>query len=627
MGYGGKNRPIIQVDDPQFKQEVNAQLAENASGLSFSKTKNMQTSVYGTSEPIFLDNIGDGHIYGKISSTLYRKQKLSDSWTLIKNIPSGDAITGIRKLGDGEVIVACASAGLWKSNGWESNPTSATFSQVLVTNGAVRQFTFDVDKVSGWVSATCYISDGDMSNSRYVWLSKDNGNTFNVIFDLEQKEPTINNYHAHFHIAILDPYHNQSTPRIWISYHKTNADPTELTAPIKRIKYSDDGGVTWVDFSNENYQPEAAIATPEGVYFSSDEDVVGVYFVERKTNPANMKYELIYSMRGSLPGIFALGTKMIRDGEITHIAFRSLVNNYPAYVISAQGRNIAETIRINPATTSDQVNLVDIVAFENKIVGTYYNTSSGGINPYKLIADKPTRGITTFDPNIGGLHGGHARGGAVSGGFNSFSDMRGLAVGHETQAKRDGVSLGYKASSEIEGVAIGKDAKVTVNGVSNGYQANAEEGVSSGRQAASVGDGVSIGPSADSSDESVAIGSFSEGTGTQSVAVGKIAKATGLNSVSVGQQSQATKTGSVALGRGAKSIHDHAVVFGWGTQSTLANQFNIGSRHIEGKNVSNPSSLPTGGFRLYSRLNSTTGKTELCVLFPTGSPIVIATEQ
>ncbi|MET1176933.1 BppU family phage baseplate upper protein [Peribacillus simplex] len=601
------------------------QVVDTTAGLSFVPAQNLVLSMTGAAEPRFLDNIGDGFLYGSNSRSLYRAASENGPWTLVKAFTVNDAINGIRLLGDGEVLLIRSTDGLWKSTGWATNPLTATWTQVLVTNGRTTQFSIDVDKASGWVSATTYIN-GDMTNSRYVWLSRNNGATFTQIFDMLDFEPTIDKSHAHMHLAVLDPYWNASTPRIWISYHKTADDPTNTADPIKRIKYSDDGGQTWVSFSNSGYQPVVGIATPEGMLFGSDEDTVGVYIVRRTANPADMKYELFYAIRENIDGIFGWATKAIKGANgAYHIAFRSSVAGYPGRVITSDGKRIVETLKINPATATDSVDLVDIVEYQGKLLASYYNTASGAGTAYKATATAPARGLPSSS-SVGALEGGIAGPLAISAGIKSKAEMRGTAIGTNSYAALRGTAFGEQSSAGAEGVAIGSIAVVTGNGAAIGKSATADTGVSFGRNSTSTGDGTSIGSTSKSIAESVAIGSFADATKTQSTAVGRLAVVSGNYGVAVGALASTTGTGSIALGRNAKSTHDFSIAIGYGTQTTATNQLKIGAKHVEIDNISTPSSFPVTGVRLFSRLNGSS-KTELCVLFPSGSAVVIATQS
>lgn len=539
------------------------------SNLGYMTMQVLADNVVSSTKIYYLDNIGDGWIYGASSKSLYRKSKVSDSWQLVYTFSSGDAITGLRQLGDGEVIIARSTDGMWKSTGWATNPLTATWRQVLVTNGRVTQFSFDVDKVSGWVSVTTYIN-GDMTNSRYVWLSKDNGNSFNQIMDMLTFEPTIDKTHSHFHTASLDPYVNPSNPRIWVSYHKTNADPTNNAAPIKRIKYSDDGGQNWVNFSDANYQPTVARATKYGMLFASDEELVGLYKVDRKSNPAEMKYEPFYFIRDKLNGIFGWGVKSIKDdlGNY-HFAFRSSVAGIAARIISTDGINVNTTLEIKGAS-NENVDIVNITHYEGKMFVTYILNGTSSMW-HHLVAELPKRGIKT-DDDIGGLSRGFASALGVAAGYNSKASQSGTAYGSNSLADLHGTAIGESANSGYEGTAIGSSSSATGNGVAFGKGSTTDNGVSLGRNSVSAGDSTSVGATAKSVDSATSIGAFAYASNAQALALGKQATASGQYSISIGALSSApaADTGRIFFRKNGTGVMELCAMFPSGKLVVLA---------------------------------------------------------
>ena len=604
-----------------FDTALDATIDTAQMGLSFAPVQ-PTTGLVG-SNPQYLDSLGS-YLYGNTSRFLYRATSENGPWTLVKAFGDGDAITGLRETGDGEIILARSTDGLWKSTGWSVNPLTASWRQILVTNGRVPNYSFDVDPASGWVTCTCYIN-GDMTNSRYVWLSKNNGTTFTQVFDMASAEPDVDQAHSHMHFTALDPFWNDTSPRIWISYHKTSDDPTAAAAPMKKIKYSDDGGISWVNFSNSGYQPVTAIATPAGMVFGSDEGVVGLYIVRRTATPDEMKYELFYAVRSDLDGIFGWATKSIKGSNgAYHFSVRSSVAGYPARVITTDGYRVAETVKLLPATTSDTVDLVDIVEFKERLLGTYYNTTTGNGNPYKFTANTPPRGVPALAP-VGGIEGGVAQALGLASGFNSLAAARGTAVGTNSTAALLGSAIGERSSAGAEGSAFGSNSVAIGNGTAIGQNATTDTGLAVGRASSATGDGSAIGPTSKAGIESVAVGSFSEASGTQSTAVGRLSKTLGQYAVAIGQLAQASSVGAIAIGRNAKSLFNFSVAIGYGVSATALDQFAIGGKHLEIGVSATPSAPAAGRARLSFRTNGS-GKIEMIVIFPTGSVQVLSTE-
>src|SRR5690606_24759915 len=110
-------------------------------------------------------------------------------------------------------------------------------------------FGINVHKPLGWIGVTTYSEAGDMSNSRYAWLSKDYGVTWAMIYDSAAEFPEVNQTHSHMHTIAFDPFHNPAQPRIWLVWHKTNDDPTVTSDPRQIMTYSDNAGASWTVYS------------------------------------------------------------------------------------------------------------------------------------------------------------------------------------------------------------------------------------------------------------------------------------------------------------------------------------------------------------------------------------------
>lgn len=107
---------------------------------------------------------------------------------------------------------------------------------------------------------------------------------------------------------------------------------------------------------------------------------------------------------------------------------------------------------------------------------------------------------------------------------------------------------------------------------------------------------------------------------------------TGLSSSSqinditaVGYRAICTGTGAMALGSGAQAVHAGAVAIGMSAVTTAVDQVEIGARHFELVEVTEPAAGATNAARLYVKDNGS-GKTQLCVRFATGAVAVLATE-
>jgi len=149
-------------------------------------------------------------------------------------------------------------------------------------------------------------------NARNVYLSKDGGATFAVIFTGDE----LLEYHTH------GVAYDQYMDRIWVS-HGDGADN-------KGVEFSDDFGTTWVHAAD--WQPTLIIPMPKYVLFGSDDLPVGMYRWNREQEMWEKRqvggditnaYEVIHPIRPSSSGAnnFARGP-FAKDGDwVAYIAF------------------------------------------------------------------------------------------------------------------------------------------------------------------------------------------------------------------------------------------------------------------------------------------------------------------
>lgn len=567
--------------------------------LSFEPAGPLTVTELG-SDPRPLDALDDGYLYGATGSTLYRATSPTGPWEQISTLPPGHSLQGVRQMGDGEVLVIRATDGLWKSSGWADNPTTATWTQTLDTGGGgIRQYSIDVDPVSGYVLATTYDNAPTRHLSRWAWLSKDNADTFAVVFDMEVASPQLNPDYAHMHLAVLDPIHNPARPRLWLSYHKTDADPTNSADPFKRTIYSDDDGVTWLDASTTR-QPVSGAATPHGVVFGGDESPVAAYVFTRAG-----RMELLHTFRTSVPQ-FGFSTRSARGANgAVHIAFRSIIVGQSARVLTTDGLRAAETLEIPPATPSGAdpgatVDLLNLIEYEGQLIGVYA-LSTTGATAYVFTCDAPKRGVAP-SREFGGLGGGEAQVQAVAAGTGAAAGPQAVAGGDGATAGHSGVAFGFFAQAFADAIAMGRQAIASVRGgIAVGWDAMAEQGVSVGRSATGVEASTSVGTASTSEEQGTAVGAFASADGFQSTAMGHLAKALEASAVSIGALAQATVGGAIAIGRNARADHPSSVALGSAAQTTAPNQVQLGSRHIILGAAANPpvDGIPATGGALY----------------------------
>lgn len=211
-----------------------------------------------------------------------------DEWATRQDIVAFDtplSISAVRSLDNGELLVAQGrsvsegrKARLMLSSGYDrSNPTAATWSQVLEAGSVEAQFnnSWGLQTYQNVVIAGEYGLWGE-DGARHVWMSEDYGATFRLVFDFKTDVPDGGpewGEKAHIHTAAWDPYWS----RIWIA---CGDNPSTATY------YSDDKGVTWnyvegTGYGGDAVQYTGVLALPDVVLFGSDRAPNGVHSYRR----------------------------------------------------------------------------------------------------------------------------------------------------------------------------------------------------------------------------------------------------------------------------------------------------------------------------------------------------------
>lgn len=230
--------------------------------------------------------------------------------------------------------------------------------------------------------------------------------------------------------------------------------------------------------------------------------------------------------------------------------------------------------------------------------------------------------------------------------LNTLTAGRNTAVGHEAlKATTGAANVAVGAGSAIANtsgtgnVALGNDALAASTTTSNNTAVGAgamQSGVG-GVNAVAVGalalrngtgaGNVALGYSA--LYQAAGNAAFATTSGTRNVGVGQEcgqASATQRNdTVAIGYRALVDANDTVALGSGAQALHATGVALGKGVVTTAAAQVAIGARHLEYVEVTAPGVATTNGARVYAKDNGS-GKTQLCVIFQTGTEFVLATE-
>ena len=222
------------------------------------------------------------------------------------------------------------------------------------------------------------------------------------------------------------------------------------------------------------------------------------------------------------------------------------------------------------------------------------------------------------------------RGSTMSGSFQvcigsncSLGSTGVVALGSGVAATgNNAVAVGFSiTASGTDTVAIGKSLTALSEGIVIG---NTSSTVTGGNQATLIGSNcfadlhsVVIGYASSAGQYSVAIG--------RGVTSGSAGALTGYVDVAIGNGASATGVGSTVIGASSSCTHNNSSVLGYNLASTAADQVKLGARHIELNEMTAPSAGATNSARIFSRDNGS-GKTQVCVIFPTGAIQVLATE-
>jgi hypothetical protein len=183
------------------------------------------------------------------------------TWTDVYNFPVN--VMGMVELDDGEVLVSGQNASnipgfLYKSSGWQTNRTTATWKLVLTTDGGYILPMWNLHARSigsnGVVVVNTYGSQTGtggpeqaqtINAGRYVYVSQDFGATWKKVFDIYTSTAAFQPAGVHVHATAYD----EEWDRIWL----TLGDTTSSSWLTMRngvstnfpVMYSDDRGATW----------------------------------------------------------------------------------------------------------------------------------------------------------------------------------------------------------------------------------------------------------------------------------------------------------------------------------------------------------------------------------------------
>lgn|GEM_PF-6118826 len=548
----------------------------------------------------------NGELYGfQNNTTIVRSVDDGNNWETVATSPQG-SLHSMYWTNDGEVLLGFNNV-VRKSVGWSENPTTVTWKTVVTNSKGVGILPWGIDGDGTKFIVTEY-SGQDRSESRYVWISTDMGETFNVVIDKYDIDPTNT---SHMHGVCYDKW----ADRFFLSHGH---------GVIEGVYWSDDDGVTWnlveADFELDA-APTTLTATANGIVGGSDSGRAGLYGIPRVENPHNMLMRRTARWEVSREGVTGFAYRGVRDEgtDQVYVAFKS------------DFADISPVIMAGSATTGSVVWKADFgssVAFQylavtkEKVLGVH-----GVQGSYRsIVGNKPSYGVDNFDS--GNISTAKATSTSIAIGQNvnvktayeilignnatlltGVSNTQNVVIGHNAVGATRSVVIGdgAKSGGGSDNVAIGKNANnMAIGGISIGLNSEVLSNQTNG---------IAIGSSAKATLGGTAIGNGSETiTGaTNGTAIGGGARS-GTESVAIGQSARAG-TRSVAIGLNATSFYVNSVALGGNTTTNSSDQIQIGKRHVELEVAASTGVPPIGSARLYLKNNDATGKQELCVRF------------
>lgn len=459
------------------------------------------------------------YLWGEDGTNIYRSDDAGASWSSFVAGPGAGAVRRIIPRADGEVLVLHGQ--IYKSLGWASG--SPTFTQVLdPVNGTAGtlEWGFDGD---GTKFIVTHYSSVDRADSRYAWISTDQGDTWTQVWDANAL--FVDGADTHQHAVCYDSWDDK--------FYLCEGHGSGVGVYV-----SSDNGDNWTKVADPDglvgtSSPTVAVATDLGIVFGTDNLNDGLWVLRRGSS--NLEQAWRWNAGKLVLNGFAMqGTRDAETG-VVYVGFRSDHADVGAVITASDGQT-ASLVWTDPSfegewrpgAVTDGGVLAGSNARDDKVV--YATVGKRGV-PYNN------------DP--GNVFGGEA------------ANNQTVAVGQGAEAVDRGVAVGSLSvqtpatpSTDVRMVTIGAEATATrVGGIAVGFQAEA--------------DGAPYG---------VAVGYQADAGNTDAVAIGRAANAAGNDGVALGAgASTSTWLRSVALGADTTvSANDQVMVGGRDVEITDA---------------------------------------------------------